>query len=145
MIRRATAVLVIGAILTIPARGDEKTELKKLQGTWLPSAAEFGGQKWSDEQIKAIKLEVADEKYTVTVNGKVDKGTFKLDPSAKPATMDIIGTDGPNKGKTIPAIYELSADTLKVCYALEGKDRPGKFETKTGTLIFLVTYQRSKP
>lgn len=145
MFRCIAAVLVLGILLSAPARGDEKADLKKLEGTWLPTAAEFGGQKWSDEQIKVIKLVVADGKYTVTVGGQTDKGTFKLDPAAKPAAMDIIGTDGPNKGKTIPAIYELSNDTLKVCYALEGKDRPSKFETKTGTATFLVTYKRAKP
>jgi len=145
MSRLTAAVIVLGTLLTSAARGDEKAELKKLEGTWLPSAAEFGGQKWSDEQIKAIKLVMSDGKYTATVSGQDDKGTLKVDPNAKPATMDIVGTDGPNKGKTFPAIYELSGDTLKICYALEGKDRPGKFETKPGTALFLVTYKRQKP
>jgi uncharacterized protein (TIGR03067 family) len=88
---------------------------------------------------------IEDDRYTVTVAGQTDKGTVKLDLKAKPPAMDITGTDGPNKGKTFPAIYELSGGTLKVCYALEGKDRPAKFETKPGTAIFLVTYQRAKP
>jgi len=144
MLRRTAAALVLGALLTSPARGDEKGDLKKLEGTWLPSAAEFGGQKWPDEQTKAIKLVIADAKYTVTVSGQDDKGTLKLEPSAKPAAMDIVGTDGPNKGRTIPAIYELSGDTLKICYALEGKERPGTFESKSGTRLFLVTYKRDK-
>ena len=32
--------------------------------------------------------------------------------------MDIKGTDGPNKGKTIKTIYKLDGDTLVVCYEL---------------------------
>src|SRR5438876_10811255 len=131
--------------MTSHAPADEKTELKKLQGTWLPSAAELGGRKWPDEQLKALKLVIADDKYTVTVGELTDKGNLKLDPNTKPLAMDILGTDGPNKGKTFPTIYELSGDTLKVCYALEGKDRPAKFETKMGSMLFLVTYQRAKP
>jgi uncharacterized protein (TIGR03067 family) len=58
--------------------------------------------------------------------------------------MDIIGTEGPNKGKTILAVYELSGDTLKVCYALEGPTRPTDFTTRGDAKRFLVTYQREK-
>src|SRR5439155_25095046 len=137
--------IVAGLLVTSTVRADEKEELKKLQGTWQMTSAELGGRKWPDELVKVTKMALVDEKYTVTVGEQPDKGTFKLDPNAKPAAMDIIGTDGPNKGKTFPAIYELSGDMLKVCYALEGKDRPTKFETKMGTALFLVTYKRSKP
>lgn len=144
MIRHAAAVLVLGVVLTSPARGDEKADLKKLEGTWLPAEAMFGGRNWPDEERKAIKLVIADGKYTVTVHGQDDKGTLKLDTKAKPAAMDIVGTDGPNKGKTFPAIYELSGDTLKICYALDGKERPGTFESKPDTRLFLVTYKREK-
>src|SRR4051794_40819519 len=35
--------------------------------------------------------------------------------------MDITGTSGPNKGKTILAIYEQKGDTLRICYDLSGK------------------------
>jgi uncharacterized protein (TIGR03067 family) len=144
MIRRTAAVLTLGFVLTSPVRGDEKAELKKLEGTWLPTTAEFGGRSWPDEQLKTTKLVIADGKYTVTVSGQDDKGTLKVDPTAKPATMDIVGTEGPNKGRTIPAIYELSGDKLKICYALDGKERPGAFESKMGTRLFLVEYKREK-
>jgi uncharacterized protein (TIGR03067 family) len=116
-----------------------------LDGTWLPSAAELGGEKFPDEVRKTIKLVVKDDKYTVTVGKEVDQGTVKLNTSAKPKEMDITSTEGPNKGKTFPAIYERDGDTLRVCYNLGGKDRPTEFETKKGTQLFLVTYKREKP
>jgi hypothetical protein len=56
-----------------------------------------------------------------------------------------VGTDGPNKGKTFLAIYELDKDSLKVCYDLSGKARPTEFKTKPDTTLFLVTYTREKP
>jgi uncharacterized protein (TIGR03067 family) len=124
MIRHCVASVVLVSLLITPARGDEKAELKKLEGTWLPTTVQQNGRNWPDEQVKGLKLVIADGKYTVTVSGNDDKGTLKVDPNAKPATMDIVGTDGPNKGRTIPAIYDLSADTLK---------------------ILLITYKREKP
>ena len=63
---------------------------------------------------------------------------------AKPKELDITGTDGPNKGKTILAIYERTDDTLQVCYDLSGKNRPTEFKTTEGAPLFLVTYKRDK-
>ena len=116
-----------------------------IEGTWLPSAAELGGKEFSEEVRKSIRLEVKGDRYSVTVGTQPDRGTCKLDPKAEPKALDITGTEGPNKGKTIPAIYERDGDTLRVCYNLGGKERPTKFATKAGTQLFLVTYKREKP
>jgi uncharacterized protein (TIGR03067 family) len=122
--------------------GDAKDDT--LQGTWLPSSAELGGKVFPDEVRKTIKLVIKDDKYTVTVGEAVDQGTVKLMPSATPKAMDITGTEGPNKGKTILAIYECRGDTLRVCYDLSGKKRPTEFKTEAGTQLFLVEYKRQK-
>ena len=37
---------------------------------------------------------------------------MKYIPDTSPKAMEVTGTDGPNKGKTFPAIYELKGDTL---------------------------------
>ena len=68
-----------------------------------------------------------------------------LNPSAKPKALDITGTEGPNKGKTILAIYERNGDTLRICYDLSGKSRPAEFKTTAGTQLFLVEYKRHSP
>ena len=124
--------------------GSDAKDGDAIQGTWLPSVAEFAGQKFPDEVRKAIKLVIKDDTYTVTEGTTIDKGTVKLNPKAKPKTLDITGTDGPNKGKTIPAIYELDGDTLRVCYDLSGKSHPTELKTKADTQLFLVTYKREK-
>jgi uncharacterized protein (TIGR03067 family) len=63
----------------------------------------------------------------------------------KPSAMDITSTDGPNKGKTLLAIYKLEGDKLIVCYDLAGKKRPSDFKTEPKSLLFLATYQKVKP
>jgi uncharacterized protein (TIGR03067 family) len=115
-----------------------------IEGTWLPSTAELGGKMFPDELRKTIALVIKDDKYTVTVGKQVDQGTIKLMPSATPKAMDITGTEGPNKGKTILAIYERKGDTLRICYDLGGKNRPTEFKTEVGTQLFLVEYKREK-
>ncbi|HEV3444544.1 MAG TPA: TIGR03067 domain-containing protein [Gemmataceae bacterium] len=136
--------LVLGLSLSSPAwSGDAKDDT--IDGAWLPSSAELGGKQFPDEVRKTIKLVIKDDKYTVTVGTAVDQGTVKLDPSAKPKALDITGTEGPNKGKKIPAIFERNGDTLRVCYDLSGKSRPTEFKSEAGTQLFLVTYKREKP
>src|ERR1700722_17674854 len=121
---------------------DAADERKLLQGTWLPTAAELGENPFDEATLKAMKLVIEGDKYTVTVGKAIDKGTTKIDPAAKPKTMDVIGAEGPNKGKTFLAIYELNGDTLRVCYDLSGKGRPTEFKSTEGTQLFLVTYKR---
>jgi len=126
-------------------KGDAQTsDADAIQGKWLPSEAEIAGKKYPDEVRKTITLEIKDGKYTVTAGPELDRGTVKLDPSAKPKTLDVTGTEGPNKGNTFLAIYELDGDTLRICYDLSGKGRPTEFKTKPDTKLFLVTYKRDK-
>jgi uncharacterized protein (TIGR03067 family) len=144
MVRKLTVALAFAISLSPAAWGREAKD-DTLEGTWLPSTAELGGQMFPDEIRKTIKLVIKDGKYTVSVGNQIDQGTVKLMPSAKPKALDITGTKGPNKGKTILAIYERKGDTLRVCYDLSGKKRPTEFKTKAGTSLFLVAYKRQKP
>jgi len=145
MLLKPFVALTLVLLFSLAARSSDAKDGDTIQGTWLPSAAELGGKMFPDEVRKTIKLVIKGDKYTVTVGEKVDKGTVKLNPAAKPKALDITGTEGPNKGKTILAIYERNVDTLRVCYDLSGKNRPKEFKTKEGTQLFLVTYKREKP
>jgi uncharacterized protein (TIGR03067 family) len=131
------------------ARGDEasnaKDDGKKMQGSWKPVVAELGGKSFPDEVLKTMKLVVTDGKYTVTVGKQTDEGTVRLDPAKEPRAMDIVGTKGPNRAKKIPAIYELTDTTLRICYDLSGKARPKEFKTRSDTQLFLVEYKRQTP
>lgn len=138
-------VLTLMLLFPVAAWSGDAKEGDGLQGTWLPATAEFGGKMFPEELRKSIKLVVQDDKYTVTIGKAVDQGSVKLNTNAKPKEMDITGTDGPNKGKTILAIYERDGDTLRVCYDLGGKNRPTEFKSTEGSQLFLVTYKREKP
>lgn len=136
--------LTLCLFTTLATAKDEAAELKLLQGTWLPTVAELAEQPFNEQILKTMKLEISDTKYTVTVGKGIDQGTIKVDTSGKMKAMDIVGTEGPNKGKTMLAIYEITGDTMKVCYDLTGKTRPTEFKTKAGESLFLVTYKRPK-
>lgn len=117
---------------------------KSLRGNWIPVKAELGGQPMPDAVLKTISLKLGDGTYDVDVAGQPDKGTYAIDPAAKPKAMTIKGTEGPNKGRTIPAIYEVNGTTLRICYDLSGAQRPKDFKSETGTRLYLVSYQRKQ-
>jgi uncharacterized protein (TIGR03067 family) len=130
-------------IAVAPAWADEKDDLKAMKGTWKVEKAVFMGSD-ATEIFKSVVLVIEDGKYTVTFAGQDDKGTMKLDAAKKPKRMTITGTEGPNKDKVIPCIYEIDGDTLKICYELDGKEPPTGFESKEGSKTLMATYKREK-
>jgi uncharacterized protein (TIGR03067 family) len=142
----ATSLIVVSCATIARSHDDEKEKKARaeMNGTWVPTAAELDGEKLPKNVYETIKLVIKDEKYTVTVGKQVDEGTVKLDLESDPTGMEIKGTKGPNDGKTIPAIYELKDDKLKVCYNLEGDKRPKEFKTTAGSKYYLITYKREK-
>jgi uncharacterized protein (TIGR03067 family) len=144
---RSFVVIGLIAFTSIAIADDKKQadEFKKMDGTWLVVKGELGGTALPEEVTKTFTLTLAGGKYAVKVGGQDDKGTCTIDPTKKPKELDIKGEEGPNKGKTIPCIYDLDGDTLKVCYDLSGKKRPTEFKTEKDTLLYLAVYKRQKP
>ena len=135
--------LTVAASLTAFATDAPKDD-KLVQGSWMPTNADWGGEPLTEAVLKSISLKLENGKYDVSVAGEPDKGTYTLDSTSKPKSMTITGTEGPNNGKTFPAIYELKGDTLRICYDLSGAKRPTEFKSIAGTKLYLVTYKRKK-
>jgi len=75
-----------------------------------------------------------------------DAGRARMvDVAKKPKQLDITFTDGPDKGKTTLAIYELEDDTYKVCIDVGEKGRPTEFASKKGSGHVLQVLKREKP
>lgn len=113
-----------------------------IEGTWIPISAELGNQPFPERLFTAMRLILTENSYTAIVGSVIDKGTLTLHEGGTLGTMDIHGTEGPNKGRTIHAIFALEGETLKVCYDLAGKNRPQEFRTEPRTQQFLVSYRR---
>jgi len=128
--------LVWSLLLALNNFDDDK---KALQGSWVIVSAELAGQPLPDE-MKADKLVLDGYSYRY----RNDHGEIKLVPAEGVKAMDVIGKEGPNKGKTLPAIYKLDGDSLTICYDLTGKARPTQFKTEAGTMQLLITYKREK-
>jgi uncharacterized protein (TIGR03067 family) len=135
--------LAVGASLDGFAAGSPD-DSREIQGSWKPVRAELAGQLMTDAVLKNISLKLENGKYEASVADALDKGTYTLDSTSRPKSMTITGTDGPNQGRTFPAIYELKGDTLRICYDLSGAKPPTEFKGVAGTKLYLVTYTRQK-
>ncbi len=130
---------------------DAAEDAQRQNGVWKPAGAMLGGTKVPAEELKKITLTIKEGNYEVVIDGEphADKGKVSLDTSVKPKRMTIRGEDGPNKGRTILAIYEMgqidSGDTLRVCYDLSGKAFPTNFNSPKQSMHYLVGYRRAKP
>ena len=141
---RTIGLCCVALISLSSLRADDKADdWKCLKGTWNVEKAVLRGQ-YATDTFKSAVLTLEEGKYSVAFGGVDDKGTVVTDTAKKPKQMTITGTDGPNKGKTIPAIYELDGDTLKICYELEKKAPPADLEAKEGTSTLFIVYKRGK-
>jgi uncharacterized protein (TIGR03067 family) len=119
-----------------------RTEFEKLQGRWSIVSLEVEGTKVADNMVKGAKVVLQGNAFTTISMGAVYKGTISVDATRTPPTLDMHFTEGPEKGKTSRAIYELNGDTWKICLGLTGKDRPKEFVTKAGSGHALETLTR---
>ncbi len=128
--------LLLGGAARALADDDTSAEaLKTLKGTWV-----------SDEGIES-KWTFEGETLKASVNGLDYSCKVKLDPKAKPATIDLVIDEGPedSKGKVSKCIYKLDGEKLILCVSMPGKDRPKEFEQAEGeSYLFELKKEKAK-
>ena len=125
----------------MPALG---SSTKRLEGAWLPVAAYVAGEVLPVTELRIARLLIKDAGYQILDNQQhvVDRGELRLD-AASAAAMDLVGLEGPNAGRTLLAIYELSNDLLSICYDMEGgAERPRSMQPEEDQVLLLITYAR---
>jgi uncharacterized protein (TIGR03067 family) len=116
-----------------------------LEGAWVPVAANVAGRELvvNDLRVKYLVLDAGGYSIVDRTNQIVDSGEYLVDDAVSPQTMDIVGREGPNAGRTMLAIYQLDADRLTVCYDLDGKERPRDMQPREDKLLLSITYTRA--
>jgi uncharacterized protein (TIGR03067 family) len=88
---------------------------------------------------------VAGDRYTITLDGQAgnDPYPFTLDPSHKRIDVNHHDTPAGTWGGKLKGIYELSGDSLKVCYDLKGQRYPTSFEAGQGSGQVVYEFRRA--
>ena len=114
-----------------------------IRGTWIPVEAIREGKRLPDAGLEGQVLTIDRGTYSIQTQEGVDRGTIKLHAATYPLAIDLTATEGPHQGRTVPAIYEIAGDWMRICYAPDGPPRPTIFEASPGDGSLLVTYRRT--
>src|SRR5262249_24996061 len=122
------AVLTYSQVSTSVMAEDQPKGLAQLRGSWQVTK--------SEPKFEPKRLVFDGDKLTIVFDETEKKeATIKIDSSVKPTQIDIVG-----RNKFL-GIYEVSEDTLRICFPKGGK-RPTEFKAEKG--VILVTLKREK-
>ena len=142
--RFLTAALILAlATWTAGAADDAKDAAKKLEGTYKVVSVTADG-KPDPKKAENVTAVIKDGVITIQTGKKDEPAKFTLDPSKKPAQIDITPARG--KEKTIPGIYATKETDagLELTIAFgdgPNAERPKDFKGDKGAVI---TFLRKK-
>jgi uncharacterized protein (TIGR03067 family) len=142
---KARLASVIALQLAIAVQADGMgDDLGKLAGAWTCVSATNDGKALAEETVKMLRLTITKEGGYKTERGDqvLFDSTCKIDSAKTPKQIDLVGTEGENKGKVAQGIYALDANTLTICYTMPGKGRPKALESKPGSAATLIVWKR---
>ena len=135
--------LITVCLLAVTVSASFANDTKTFNGDWEVAVAIIEGNEVPADFNRMIQLQMRGKSYMTSRMGEVvDEGTFELMTNQIPYKIEITGVKGENAGKKIRGIYKLEGkDKLTICYALDGKAYPEKFEGKRPGMV-LITYTR---
>src|SRR5207302_9699744 len=113
------------------AAARSKTDKDKLQGSWKLTAGTKGGQEAPPEFLEMAGASFKGDKFTLKLSNKEIEFSFKIDDTKKPRHIDLN-----IEGKSMPGIYELDGDTLKICVA--ESERPTEFKGEGNATLLVL-------
>ena len=119
---------------------DSADDTKEWQGTWKMVSCTYDGE----PQPGDMEWIVDGNHYTIRLNGvsNVDPYMITLDASRK--HIDVFHHETPpgTYGGSLKGIYEVTSDSLTVCYDLTGQRYPESFDAKQGSRQVLYKFRR---
>jgi uncharacterized protein (TIGR03067 family) len=142
----------------LPQTAEAASQQQALQGRWAPvggavlaAAAATPGQQAAAAaapDVPGDEITFSGDDFTVRRGNQVHlSGVYRLNPEAKPRTMDLIITHSPNglkNGQTIRAIYEvMDGGALRWCGSAATQPRPRDFTAHAGGSDVCVELRRA--
>lgn len=143
MIRQLVVLAGLIGLAAATASGadTEQGEKDKLKGTWAITSVEVAGTTTTAPE-GAASYTFDKDKVVMKDKGRPDmEGTYTIDASKTPKQLTATGT---KDKEVMEAIYELTGDTLKIAYSIEGPKgkRPTAFDPKVAVIFHLKREKR---
>lgn len=115
-------------------------------GKWVIESVTRDGKEAAP--LKGAVREHKDGSYTLSPakdsKAPPSGGTYTLDTTKSPIAIDMKAKGGTYDGKTLLGIVKVDGDTMTICFAEPGKDRPTKFESTAGSGLVLAAAKMAK-
>jgi uncharacterized protein (TIGR03067 family) len=119
-----------------------RAELKRFEGTWKFESMVFDGKPVPEDGLKDSRMTIEGDRFTTKGNESA-KGTFTVDPTVRPKTIDIAIKTKDGGSVKILGLYTLEGDTYTICSGYPGKPRPTEFAAGSGRGLQVM--KREKP
>jgi uncharacterized protein (TIGR03067 family) len=119
-------------------------DLEIFQGAWTVASMEMDGKPLPEDQRRKIKLSILGENFKFNNGTSDEPGLYKIDPTKNPKELNIVITEGEDKGKVYLVIYKFEGGKMIQCMELANKKRPTEFTGKALSGCALEVWQRHK-
>ena len=135
----------IGSLLGVAiATGALAQDAGSIQGAWTVVSAERDAK--ATTEVAGHRLRFSGDTFAIQHEGhSLFRGTYTVDTSKKPASIDFLHGDGNLKGKSWKGIYRFDGETLQICDNAPdmSKPRPTQFSAKTGSGYICIVFKRA--
>lgn len=136
----AVAFLLVVALCAAGAKDEPKKAAapEALKGEWKVVSYNHTGLELKPDPDKS-RATFADGKFTLklSINGEEKEAvsTFTADEKADPKALDV---SPPDRKFVAKAIWKVEKDTLTICFAVGGSDRPANFNPAKNTSVLVL-------
>jgi RNA polymerase sigma factor (sigma-70 family) len=134
-----------------PGEDRHQAGMKRLEGTWKVSRLVMQGQEVPPGQFHTAEVSFQGGKVRFRLERKgqdeqpASEFSFRLHPAQPYQAIDFIPREGPLTGKTLRGIYEVTGNTLRLCFSDQpDRVRPTEFRVPAGSNLYLVTARRAR-
>jgi uncharacterized protein (TIGR03067 family) len=121
-----------------------RQEMEGLQGTWVVTRV---------RRNRAIALGWAGSTVTLTGNQftsqsgqtTVARGTWTVDPTQEPYSIDLHYTEGSDQGQKLEGLYQREGGAWVVLFSAPGQRRPASFLESEPDQLFLTLNRQTNP
>jgi uncharacterized protein (TIGR03067 family) len=141
LMRTLTPAAIIVLLALSGAQGGDqavvKKELEALRGNWN---AVIKGAVDTDQKLLQ-QFSMVENSLQIRIGGNHIDFTFTVDPTKKPKEITLATMLRDGSDRSMPGIYELDGDTLKLCL---GERRPTEFKTDAASKQSSFVLKREK-
>ena len=151
------ACLLLAGVLVVarsapPAAADDvreraiRADREMMAGEWRVVSVVRDGRRMDRAGMIVTVVNGVDGQWHLLSEGlKIAEGFNGIDPTTTPKTLDLVGVQAAVeglRGRQYLGIYEVTANTRRMCFAPAGRPRPDAFTAEQGSGRILVTLER---